>query len=161
MVFAIFIATLLVLGSFCIHQASLAVLAKSISLSKPSSHPRLYLLMLGVFVTHLFEIILYAAGYYVADHILSLGVLVGENVEGFLGHFYASAVIYTSLGFGDILPSGHLRFIAAVEALNGLLLIAWSASFLFTVMGQYWSSLICETPDETEKEQSGCCSKPD
>lgn len=37
-------------------------------------------------------------------------------------HF--SLVNYTSLGLGDIYPTGHLRFLAGVEPLNGFLLIS-------------------------------------
>ncbi len=153
MALTIFITLLLVLGSLCIHQASLAFLAKKIPLGIRSSHPHLYLLMLGVFAAHFLEITLYAVGFYLAEHTLSLGALVGENADGFLGHFYASAVTYTSLGFGDVLPQGHIRFIAAAEALNGLLLIAWSASFLFTAMGHYWSALMCENPEDSQNIQ--------
>ena len=41
--------------------------------------------------------------------------------------FYFSLVSYTSLGLGDIVPTGHLRFVAGVEALNGFLLISCSS----------------------------------
>jgi hypothetical protein len=47
-------------------------------------------------------------------------------------------VTYTSLGFGDHIPISHARLIAGVEALNGLLLIGWSASFTYLVMERYW-----------------------
>jgi hypothetical protein len=48
--------------------------------------------------------------------------------------FYFSLVSYTSLGLGDIVPTGHLRFVAGVEALNGFLLISCSAAMLFLFM---------------------------
>jgi hypothetical protein len=47
-------------------------------------------------------------------------------------------VVYTSLGFGDIQPIAHVRLIAGVEALVGLLMIGWSASFTYISMERFW-----------------------
>lgn len=138
MVTVILISIVLVLLTLCLHQASFVWLARTIPIGARSTHPGLYLLMLGVFAVHVVEILSYALGFYVAINIFELGSLEGARASGVLGHFYASAVFYTSLGFGDVLPNGHLRFIVSIEALNGLLLIAWSAAFIFTVMGKSW-----------------------
>jgi hypothetical protein len=97
---------------------------------------RFFCLMLGIYASHLFDIIAYAMAYYLAWHILDLGTFSGDRVDGPLGHFYASAVMYTTIGFGDVLPTGHLRFIASTEGLSGLLYIAWSASFIFAAMNR-------------------------
>lgn len=102
------------------------------------THARFYGLMLGLFIIHLVDISLYAFGFYVASDLLALGSLEGDASEGILGHFYTSAVIYTTLGFGDVIPTGHLRCLTATEALNGLLFIAWSAAFIFATMGRFW-----------------------
>jgi len=138
MITAILISIVLVLLTLCLHQAGFVFLARTIPLGARSSHPGLYLLMLGVFAVHIVEILLYALGFYVAINIFELGSLEGARATGVLGYFYASAVFYTSLGFGDVLPNEHLRFIVGIEALNGLLLIAWSAAFIFAVMGKSW-----------------------
>ena len=45
---------------------------------------------------------------------------------------------YSTLGFGDIEPTGHIRFLTGLESLTGLVLITWSASFLFLEMQKYW-----------------------
>ncbi|VCU62298.1 hypothetical protein PEPIB2_93 (plasmid) [Tritonibacter mobilis] len=80
---------------------------------------------------------------------LEIGSFEGEGVNDALDYLYYSAVIYTSLGIGDIVPTGHLRFLTGVEALNGLLLIAWSASFLFATMNRLWDWEPCvEQNDE-------------
>ena len=52
--------------------------------------------------------------------------------------FYFSAAIYSSLGFGDIVPMGELRLIAVMEGLNGLMLIAWTAAYSFLAMEEFW-----------------------
>jgi len=56
--------------------------------------------------------------------------------------YYYSAVTFTSLGFGDLTPTGHLRLLAAVEVLTGVVLIAWTASFLFLVMQRSWGPAV-------------------
>ncbi len=52
--------------------------------------------------------------------------------------FYFSTETFTSLGFGDMMPVGPIRMLAGIEALNGLLLIGWSASYLYIAMERYW-----------------------
>ena len=64
--------------------------------------------------------------------------LAGAVDGSFLDHLYFSTACYTSLGLGDLYPLGTLRLIAGVEALNGLILITWSASFAFLVMQRRW-----------------------
>jgi hypothetical protein len=49
-----------------------------------------------------------------------------------------SFVTYTTVGYGDLVAGGYLRYLTGVEALTGLILITWSASFLFIEMGKYW-----------------------
>ena len=51
---------------------------------------------------------------------------------------YYSFITYTSLGFGDIIPTDYLRFITGIEGLTGLLLIAWTASFVYVQMQRFW-----------------------
>ena len=51
---------------------------------------------------------------------------------------YFSAETYTSLGFGDLTPVGPVRLLAGTEALNGLLLIGWSASYTTIAMEHFW-----------------------
>ena len=75
-----------------------------------------------------------------------LGGFGGLGVTDWLGYFYFSIVSYTSLGLGDVFPTGHLRFITGVEALNGLLLIAWSGSFIYIAMGKLWPWQPCAQP---------------
>tara|TARA_R110002072_G_scaffold153804_3_gene303493 strand:+ start:237 stop:668 length:432 start_codon:yes stop_codon:yes gene_type:complete len=104
---------------------------------------RILYAILVLFGTHILEVILYAATYWVALERLGVGAFTGATNSGPLELFYISIVSYTSLGIGDIAPIGHIRFIVGVEALNGLLLIAWSASFMYMMMQQHWRSDRC------------------
>jgi hypothetical protein len=47
-------------------------------------------------------------------------------------------MVYTTVGFGDLLPQGAIRFMSGMEALTGLVMITWSASFTFLEMQRDW-----------------------
>ena len=64
-------------------------------------------------------------------------VLQGASA-GMLDYVYFSAVIYTTLGLGDMIPHGPMRFMVGTEALTGFLLVTWSASFTFMEMERWW-----------------------
>ena len=55
-----------------------------------------------------------------------------------MDYVYFSAACYTSLGLGDMYPSGMLRMLTGAEALVGLLMIAWSGSFTYLAMEKFW-----------------------
>jgi hypothetical protein len=54
---------------------------------------------------------------------------------------YFSFTVYTSLAFGDIVPLGDLRFLYGLKSLIGLVMIAWSASFMHLEMQKNWGDL--------------------
>lgn len=60
-----------------------------------------------------------------------------ENAELF-DYVYHSAMLYTTVGFGNIVPGGDIRFVSGMEALIGLVTITWSASFTFLEMQRNW-----------------------
>jgi hypothetical protein len=89
-------------------------------------------------VIHLLEINIFALGYFMICSFGDLGHLAGKSVLEPLDYVYFSFVTFTTLGYGDLVPQGPIRFIAAVEALCGLVLIAWSGSFTFIEMQRFW-----------------------
>jgi hypothetical protein len=64
-----------------------------------------------------------------------LGGILGAQVRFLL--FFDG---HSTLGIGDLHPSGVMRLIAGVESLDGLVLIGWSASFTYLAMEEYWGS---------------------
>lgn len=102
---------------------------------------RRFRILLGVFGTlcaHLIEVWIFALGYFGLTASGVMGKLEGNTTGSFIDSLYFSIVSYTSLGFGDIIPTGWVRFLAGMEALTGLLLIAWTASFMFLEMQKHW-----------------------
>ncbi|HBH36772.1 MAG TPA: two pore domain potassium channel family protein [Curvibacter sp.] len=92
------------------------------------------------FVTHALEILLYGIAVYLLVAHGGAGELAGASDSLFSTSLYFSAETYTSLGFGDVTPNGPIRLLAGVEALNGLLLIGWTASFTYISMERFWNT---------------------
>ncbi|MDX1455855.1 MAG: ion channel, partial [Gammaproteobacteria bacterium] len=90
-----------------------------------------------ILLTHVIEIWVFTAGYLLAMQ-LGLGTLAGDFNNTLQEVAYFSAVTYTTVGFGDIVPQGDLRLLVGTEALAGLVLITWSASFTFIEMQRFW-----------------------
>lgn len=96
----------------------------------------------SIFIAHVLEIWLFALGYYLTLQFPVMGGLVG-NLSGhglLLDCAYLSFVTFTTLGYGEIVAQGYLRYLTGVEALTGFILITWSASFLFIEMQKYWTT---------------------
>lgn len=140
MIIALLVAAGLVAICVFLHLAVLRRLARFIEApDAPVRHP-LLVVIFTLFATHLVQVIVYAAGLSLLDQ-AGFGRLAGAVVGGpgwFVDHFYFSIASYTTLGIGDIVPEGDIRLIAGIEALNGLVLIAWSASFTYLVMERLW-----------------------
>jgi hypothetical protein len=102
---------------------------------------RRFSILLGVFgalCAHLIEVWIFGFGYYVLINYEFMGQLEGNTTQSLMDCIYFSLTSYTSLGFGDIAPKGWIRFLAGMEALTGLVLIAWTASFMFLEMQKHW-----------------------
>jgi len=99
-------------------------------------------IVFGVFIAliaHAVEIWIFAIPYYYAVRVTGWGSLKG-NFEGtFMDCVYFSFTTFTTLGFGDIEPLGNIRYLSGVESLTGLVLITWTASFLYYEMQRHWN----------------------
>ncbi len=135
---AILLATLLVVGTSLLHLMVFRALTRG--MRRVSLHPyaQILLILLAILAAHMVAVILYAVAYALSVQTLQIGNFSGVPMNVPLDYLYFSIVSYTSLGLGDVFPNGHLRLITGVEALNGLLLIAWSGSFIFIAMGRIW-----------------------
>lgn len=99
---------------------------------------RIVLGVFGAMMAHAVEIWLFAFCYYFMHHAEGWGHLEG-NISGELLDFsYFSFTTYTTLGLGDIAPIGDIRHLTGIESLTGLVLITWTASFLYFEMQRNW-----------------------
>jgi len=134
----------LVLLSVGIHYNALVLLTRLlVILKKRGVKVRRWVAasILGLLVAHVFEIIAFAIGLGLLEKMDGYGDLSGKTNDPASDILYYSFVSYTSLGFGDIVPTGWLRLMTGIETLTGLILIAWSASFLFVQMERHWEEM--------------------
>ncbi len=141
MLLAMVAATVLVGICLMMHYEALRLI--SLLLPKVTFMPprtRLLAAMGGIMAAHTVEVWVFAGAYWVLEHWIRLGGFDGQVdlLKDFSEYVYFSAVSYTSLGLGDIYPTGGLRLITGAEALVGLLMIAWSASFAYLMMVELW-----------------------
>lgn len=94
----------------------------------------------GALLAHAVEVWVFAFAYYLMHHAKAWGSLTGSFNGSLMDCVYFSFTTFTTLGFGDIQPTGDMRFLTGIESLTGLVLITWTASFLFVEMQKFWNS---------------------
>jgi hypothetical protein len=105
----------------------------------PRRRRRVVILIFVILLTHAVEIWLFAFGYYGLLSFDMFGAIAGSvAIVTLVDHAYFSGMVYTTVGFGDLVPTGPIRFMAGMEALTGLVMITWSASFTFLEMQRDW-----------------------
>ncbi len=121
MLIAMSLSLLLVLATMFIHFEVLRWTSAVLPRCAPAGRARVLVVVVGAFGAHMLEVMLYAAAYFTLEHMIPVGTLDGRHSGSFIDYLYYSTVMYTSLGLGDVVPSGHLRVISGIEALN----VAW------------------------------------
>jgi hypothetical protein len=135
MIVELLVATTMVLLTVFLHAVGLLLLGRLTRYEvfeerklaiKPMSFAAVGLTMsvvIGLFALHALEIWLYAALY------LRLGALdtLREAV-------YFSTQTYAAIGFGDEALDPDWHILAAIEGINGVILLGWSTAFFVTGM---------------------------
>jgi len=124
-----------------LHYECLNLLSRRLPLPKGRHRPRIVILIFSILAVHITEIWIFGGGYYflLQMQFEGQGALVGNVEMNLLDCVYYSAMVFTTVGFGDILPTGALRFMTGTEAIAGLTFITWSASYTFLFMQKAWS----------------------
>ena len=76
-------------------------------------------------ITHTFEVFVWASGYMLVN---------AAPTEPFSDLVYFAFVNYTTLGYGDIVPTVRWRLLGPMTAMNGVLLFGWSTAVIFEVL---------------------------
>ncbi len=138
MIYTLIINSILVALAVLIHFEALSLLSVLIPRLNVKHRFRVLFGVFGALFAHIAEIWLFAFAYFFKIRSGYFGTLEGDFNNSLMDCSYFSFSTYTSLGFGDIQPRGDLRFLAGLEALTGLVLIAWTASFVFLEMQKLW-----------------------
>jgi hypothetical protein len=98
---------------------------------------RVLFAIFGVLPAHVAEIWIFGFAYLLLEISPAFGSAhgVGPSV---LDYIYISAMTFTTVGMSDAYLNGPIRFVCGNEALTGLVLITWSASFTFVEMERFW-----------------------
>ena len=135
MVTQLLVSTIMVLITVILHGGGLALLGHSLRhevqverthhLGAMSMRKMLFTLALviGLFTLHGVEIWLYAFLYEALGAVDTLETAV-----------YFSTISYAGIGFDDRYIEPAWRLVAAIEGINGLLLLGWSTAFFVTIV---------------------------
>lgn len=99
---------------------------------------RILILIVSILILHVIEIWLFGCALYTTHYYPRLGDVSGANPFTLLEAVYLSATTYSTVGYGDLIPHGPIRFLLGMEALVGLVMITWSASFTYLEMQRFW-----------------------
>ena len=138
MPYVVLFCCLLVVATTVLHYEVLRHLNTWLPRLGMPDRAKLVVVILAAFLAHAAEMGLYGGSLYALVRWLGAGSLSGHADFSLITCMYFSAETYTSLGFGDLVPVGPVRLLTAVEALNGLLLIGWSASYTYISMERFW-----------------------
>ncbi len=137
MIIQLAVSTAMVIFTVIIHGGGLAILGRMLrgevqmerSHHIPGISPRTMAftlaLVLALFVLHGVEIWLYAFLYE------AIGAV--DNLETAV---YFSTISYAGIGFDDRYIKPAWRLVAAIEGINGLLLLGWSTAFFVTIVSR-------------------------
>lgn len=134
----VLLTTVMVVASVLLHYEALSWFGRMLKARVLHHRAKIAMLIFAQLGLHIVEIWLFAAGYLVLTLSSEYGAITPSARLGFLDLVYFSAVTYTTLGYGDFVATGAVRFLCGMEALTGLVLITWSASFTFLEMQRYW-----------------------
>jgi len=118
--------------NIAIHALVMTILvwvARAVS-AKNKSHPAVFLMVVMIstvsilMAAHVAEVLIWSVAY----------LMVGIAPKGAGSVVYFSFVNYTTLGYGDIIPTERWRLLGPITALNGVILIGWSTAVIFEVL---------------------------
>lgn len=130
----------LVIACVVFHGFTIQAIARLLIRKRSFSFYRISFLIACAIVAHLIEIVFFQTAYIGLVPLEQYGTITGTGPNFASDMFYFSAATYTATGYGDLTPTGNLRLISTIEALTGLIMIAWTASFAFLVMQRYWQA---------------------
>ena len=147
----IFSAALLSLITVGLHYESLVFISYFVRRVSGSKRVGVALAVTMALGAHIVEVSVYAVAWYL---LLEAGAveLAHFEIEAFdpraIDIFYFSGTVYTSLGFGDVVPVRGGQILAVTESVTGLVLIAWTASYTFFEMQSHWKNVRGGAPGE-------------
>ncbi len=121
-----------------IHYEALRMTSRVYAHLHVPARARILVVLAITFLSHFIQVMIYALAYSYLHFATDIGYIAGAEPLDMQNAFYFSVSSYTTLGIGDLVPHGGLRLISGVEALNGLVMVGWTASFTYLTMEKFW-----------------------
>lgn len=133
------ITAMVIVVCVLLHYEGLRLLTDRLPMPHIHKRRRMILLILSLLVLHSVQIWIFGIAYFGLLEFDGFGELRADSPVRFLDCIYYSATVYTTVGFGDIVPVGPIRTMVGTEAVTGLTMITWSASYTFVEMLKTWN----------------------
>ncbi|MDH7943729.1 ion channel [Pseudohongiella sp. SYSU M77423] len=138
-VFSFFTTVAASVAAVMLHYEAFILFSRFTARSAISHRQRILLLLFGILIIHVAAIWIFGISAWWLVEKNDVGVVSGYEVMSFLDYIFMSAVTYTTLGYGDMIPMGPIRFLYGTQSLVGFVLITWSASYTFLEMQRNWN----------------------
>lgn len=140
---AVALALLLLGATITIHYEVLRLTSLRLCNLEMAPRLRIVVVLVAALASHRAHVVLYAAVYLMVEEYTLLGSIEGLAAGGrtdnsFADALYFSITSYTTLGIGDLYPTGAIRLLSGVEALSGLVMVGWTASMTYLAMERFW-----------------------
>lgn len=132
------IAVFLLASTIAVHYEVLRITSARMTHMRIAPRMRIILMLTAALFSHLVHVLIYATAFYFLEKWAALGTIEGPVGHEFSDAFYFSITSYTTLGIGDLYPTGQLRLLSGLEALNGLVMVGWTASMTYLYMEKFW-----------------------
>lgn len=133
MVISVAVSTILLVISVVSHVQVIAIVRHVLpDIQNARVLPRVSAILI-VSCSHLWTAALFAAGFGFGE-MLGIGGFDPSGSLGWMDLFNYSVINMTTLGLGDVRPTGHLRFMAGIESLTGFILISCTAQYVYSAM---------------------------
>ncbi|MEL7445415.1 MAG: ion channel [Pseudomonadota bacterium] len=134
----IILSVVLIAATIVVHYETLRLASWGATDLNLGPRKRLWMMLTAAIISHLVHVLMYAGAFILVEHTFAVGTLEGPDSGAFNDAFYFAITSYTTLGIGDVFPSGQARLLSGIAALNGLVMVTWTASMTYLHMERFW-----------------------
>lgn len=137
---AVGVTAMVVALTVFLHYEALQQLNRRMPHWKLPRRPRILVMIFCILAAHIVEVWVFGLAIFGLVQWPAIGTIAGGGAPNLLDAVYLSATTYSTLGYGDLVPRGPIRFMLGTEAVVGFVMITWSASFAYLEMARFWKS---------------------
>lgn len=136
--FVVILSLLLLAATIASHYEALRFASKRLARLNIAPRLRIIVILVAALASHITHVLIYATAFFLTDRYTTFGSIRGAEKVDFGAAIYFSITSYTTLGIGDLYPTGALRWLSGLEALTGLVMVGWTASMTYLFMEKFW-----------------------